>query len=219
MTVCSTTMQKRGTGGLRLASIAFLLTLLVMPLHPASAELSVTGEPQTVRVEARGASLDEILATLAVKFQMHYRANVPLDRMVSGTFAGPLPRVVSRLLDGYDRVVKWDGNDLEIVILGVAAKSPAPEGSQPAAVESTVTVASKAVTAPTRQSRAPAAPASSLQQTLMAAALMQLPSAPAPPAGNIQAAGMPSPQAIAEATRIAGAKLEILRSALGRLPR
>lgn len=219
MTSRSTTMQKRGTGGLGLASGAVLLALLVMPLHPASAELSVTGEPQTVRVEARGSSLDEILATLAVKFRMQYRANVPLDRPVSGTFAGSLPRVVSRLLDGYDRVVKWNGNDLDIVILGVAAKSPAPEGGQPAAAESPLTVSSTAMTAPARKLRSPVAAAPSLQQTLTATARMQLPNAPAPPPGNIQPAGMPSPQAIAEATRSAGAKLEILRSALGRLPR
>jgi len=66
-------------------------------------------------------------AAVAAKFSVHYRSAVSLDRRVNGTFSASLTRVLSRLLDGYDRVVRHGPEGLDVVILGVSPRS-SPKG-------------------------------------------------------------------------------------------
>ncbi len=92
----------------------------------ARSETRITGKAEAVRIEAREASLEEVLAALATKFSLRYRSKVPLGRRIHGTFAGSLSRVVSRLLDGYDHVVKRGPDGMEVLILGVSPKPSSP---------------------------------------------------------------------------------------------
>jgi hypothetical protein len=99
----------------------------VLLLQPcAAAEIRVSGAPEAVRIEAREASLEEVFRALVAKFELHYHAKVPLDRPVNGVFTGSLSRVMARLLEGYDYVVKRSADGTQVMILGVSAKTQTP---------------------------------------------------------------------------------------------
>ena len=81
----------------------------------ARAEVLVEGDEAAVQVIARQASVAEIFAALQSKFRFRYTLAVSPERPISGTISGPLHRVVARLLDGYDFVVKRAPDGVEVV--------------------------------------------------------------------------------------------------------
>jgi hypothetical protein len=90
---------------------------------PASAEVAVQGTVGEVRIEARDASVTEILAALGSAFGVKYRASIELNRPVTGTYRGPVVRVLSRLLTDYDYVVKSSAPDrIEVIVLRFSGK-------------------------------------------------------------------------------------------------
>jgi hypothetical protein len=99
-----------------------IVGLLLAALHPSSAraEVSVQGTATDVRVEAREATVAEILAALGERFALRFRG-VPTGRPVTATFAGPLRRVLARVLDGNDYVIESRGTGVEVIVLGAGA--------------------------------------------------------------------------------------------------
>jgi hypothetical protein len=123
---------------------AAILLGAALVLAPTSvlAEMQVRGSPEAVRIEARDAPVEEILAALSRSFGMHYQLLAKLDKRVSGTYAGPLPRVVTRILDGYNFILKTDNGSIAVTVVGTpnaAATVPASSGPkvvrQPAAAQ------------------------------------------------------------------------------------
>jgi hypothetical protein len=121
---------------------AAILLGAALVLAPTSvlAEMQVRGSPEAVRIEARDTPVEEILAALSRAFGMHYQLLAKLDKRVSGTYAGPLPRVLSRILDGYNFILKTDNGSIAVTVVGTpnaAATVPASSGPkvvrQPAA--------------------------------------------------------------------------------------
>jgi hypothetical protein len=110
---------------------AFLLAGLLQ-VYPAGAEVRVTGQPDAVSVEVRDAAVEEVLAALGQSFGLQHRSAAPLARRISGTYKGPLSRVLRRVLDGYDFVLKTGPENLEVVVVG----APAADGQPTAAVAS-----------------------------------------------------------------------------------
>ena len=104
---------------IRLLVPAILLAAL---FHAESvrAEARVTGQPDAVRVEAHDTPVEEVLLALGESFDLRYRSAASLSRRVTGTYVGSLPRVVTRLLNGYDFVLKTDAGSVEVVVYGVA---------------------------------------------------------------------------------------------------
>jgi hypothetical protein len=72
----------------------------------ARAEIQITGGSDAIKVEANEVSLEDLLIALNKAFGLQYRSSANLSRSVSGTFAGSLQQVVSRvlLLEGYNFV-------------------------------------------------------------------------------------------------------------------
>jgi hypothetical protein len=116
--------------GGRLPVVAILLAAL-LHAHSVGAETGITGEPDAVRVEARDASLEEVLAALKASFGLHYRSSASLDRRVNGKYEGPLQRVVTRLLEGYDFVVKNRAGNIEVIVFGMAKSGVIPPATMP----------------------------------------------------------------------------------------
>jgi hypothetical protein len=121
---------------------AAILLGAALAIAPTSvlAEMQVRGTPEAVRIEARDAPVEEILAALSRAFGMHYQLSVNVDKRLSGTFVGPLPRVVTRILDGYNFILKTDNGSIAVTVVGTpnaAAAVPASSGpnvaQQPAA--------------------------------------------------------------------------------------
>ena len=66
----------------------------------AHAQVQVGGQPDAVRIEARDATLREVLDALQANFNLRYRSDDVLDTRITGTFSGPLRRVAAHILDG-----------------------------------------------------------------------------------------------------------------------
>jgi hypothetical protein len=91
--------------------------------HDALAQTTITGAEDGLTVEARGASVQEVLAALGTKFGLRYRNITVLDRRIDGTYEGSLHRVVTRLLDGSSYVMSTDGGHIEVIVVGAAKRN------------------------------------------------------------------------------------------------
>ena len=85
----------------RLARLAFAsAALLATGSGAAYAQVQVSGQTDSVRIEATDATLREVLDALRTNFNLRYRSDDTLDTRMTGTFGGSLPRVAARVLDG-----------------------------------------------------------------------------------------------------------------------
>jgi len=99
----------------------------------ASAEVSIRGHKALVHLEAGNAPISEVLSALEAVFAIRYRTSVPLDQAISGSYSGPLRRVLSRVLDGFNYYVA-DTADGRIEITVIGRPGAAPEaGNLPSA--------------------------------------------------------------------------------------
>ncbi|HEX4557124.1 MAG TPA: hypothetical protein VH249_24250 [Xanthobacteraceae bacterium] len=106
----------------------------------ARADVRVEGGPAALRVMTDQAAISDVLAAFAGKFKVSYRTAIPLDAAADAAYAGSVGQVISRLLEGYNYVVKKDGEATEITIFGrrgeVAIPPPAPKVAPPAGISS-----------------------------------------------------------------------------------
>jgi len=84
---------------------------------PAQAQLRVEGQPDAVRVEVSDGPLQQVLAVLQAKYNLHYRTDDALEAPKSGTFSGPLRQVTARILDGYDFAMKVTPQGIDVLVL------------------------------------------------------------------------------------------------------
>jgi hypothetical protein len=110
---------------------------------PVLAEIQVSGSPEAVTIEVRDTSIEDILSTLSRAFDMDYQSSIDLDKRLYGTYVGPLSRVVTRILQGYNFVLKTDNGSIFVTVVGTptsltpqglpesgAPQAPAPEPRQ-----------------------------------------------------------------------------------------
>lgn len=101
----------------------------------AHGETQVSGQGDVLRVEARDASVGEMLASLNAKFELR-SSEIHLDRPVSGHFAGPARKIIAELLAGYNYIMTTDDRGALHVIVYERGKGPAkagaPQGITPA---------------------------------------------------------------------------------------
>jgi hypothetical protein len=111
--------------------IAVVAVVLIAAPAPVLAAAQVSGNPQAVRIEAQNTSIADILDALGRDFGVKYTSSADLDRPITGTYEGSLQRVLARVLDGYNFVVKTRDGRIDLTVLGtpgtaVAATTPAP---------------------------------------------------------------------------------------------
>jgi hypothetical protein len=96
------------------------------------AEVLVEGEARDVRVEARDATVVDILVALGEHFALRYRGS-PASGGVTAKFEGPLRRVVARVLDGYNFVIRENADGIEVIVLSTTSPYavPAPPTAPP----------------------------------------------------------------------------------------
>lgn len=117
----------------RLASVLICVGLACGVSVPVRAGMSIEGGPDALRLEANGASLEDVLAALRARFNLHYHASSALDGSITGTFQGPPARVASRLLGDYDFVIKRSAENVEIFVFRRHGQDDIPiaTGSKP----------------------------------------------------------------------------------------
>jgi hypothetical protein len=124
-------MPRKIDAAIWLAVTAILLAAL-LHAKPACAEAHVSGNPDAVRVDARDAAVDEVMAMLGENFGLQYRSPASLNRRITGTFEGSLQQVVTRLLSGYDFVMKTDPSGVEVWVYGALKAGEAVTAPKPA---------------------------------------------------------------------------------------
>jgi hypothetical protein len=111
--------------------IAILLgaALAIAPTS-ALAEVQVHGGSEAVTIQAHDISVEEVLAALSRTFDMDYQSAIDLDKRLNGTYVGALSRVVTRILQGYNFVLKTDNGSIFVTVVGTPslAVNPAPQG-------------------------------------------------------------------------------------------
>jgi len=117
------------------AGAVFALGVTLMAPASAFAKAQIEGGRDAVRIEAQDTSVEEILAALGDAFDLRYRSSANLGRKVSGTYRGSLERVVRRVLEGYDFVLKTDNGRLEVTVLGPRTPAAAVAAASPAIVQ------------------------------------------------------------------------------------
>jgi hypothetical protein len=95
------------------------------------AEVHVEGNPAAVRITTSQAAISDVLLSFPASFKLKYRSAIPLDDPVQEAYAGSFRQVISRLLDGYNYVVRTREGATEVVVFGkngeVAIPPPEPE--------------------------------------------------------------------------------------------
>jgi hypothetical protein len=177
--VMSTEVRDRAPALIKVG-IAAVAAMLIAAPAPVLAAAEVSGNPQAVRIEAQNTSVADILAALGRDFGVKYTSSTDLDRPITGTYEGPLQRVLARVLDGYNFVVKTRDGRIELTVLGrrndpataVAAATPAPTAPKAAPVAA-------ATAAPPLKAESPA-PAIKTAEQRQASAADAPPSSAAP---------------------------------------
>ena len=94
------------------------------------AEVHVEGSPAAVLVTTSKDKISDVFLAFAETFNVKYRTEIPLDAAANATYSGSLKQVISRLLDGYNYVIKRDQESIEIIVFGrrreVATSPKAP---------------------------------------------------------------------------------------------
>lgn len=96
------------------------VTQLALPVRGAT---RIEGGIESLTVEARNASLAEVLSALSDRFKVQVRAPQLSDQRVDGSFHGPLRWVLARLLAGRNYIAKYSDDAVEVVVLGPAGSS------------------------------------------------------------------------------------------------
>ena len=88
-----------------------------LSVEDAGGSVRVQGDASAVRVEARQTTIANVLFALATAFNIRYRSSMALDEVLDVTYAGSLTYVISRVLDGYSYVIRYDNSELNVMIL------------------------------------------------------------------------------------------------------
>jgi hypothetical protein len=79
--------------------------------------IRIQGTAAAMRLDARRTTIADVLAALHTTFGVSYNSWIVLGEDINGTYSGSLRRVIARLLDGYNYVIKQDNGTLDVIIL------------------------------------------------------------------------------------------------------
>jgi hypothetical protein len=109
----------------------------------------VEDDRDQVQVSVDHDTVDQVLQALGQKGKLQYRSAAPLRKIIGGRFSGSLEQVLSRILVGFDFVVRYDPQGVEIFVYGESGATSIPlhkgvsPGPQAASPEPTSQVAER----------------------------------------------------------------------------
>ena len=92
----------------------------------SGASVRVRGDAAEVRLDIRDTTIADVLSALNTSFDMSYSSWIVLDEEINGTYTGSLRRVITRVLDGYNYVIKQNNAKLDIIVLGKRGERAVP---------------------------------------------------------------------------------------------
>jgi hypothetical protein len=102
-----------------------------LAVRPAGAEVLVHGSGDDLVVEARDASISDVALRLQSALGVDITVTGALSHPITGTFAGSIRRVFSRMLVGTNFIVNSAPDRLSVVIIGsgtAGSNRPSPSG-------------------------------------------------------------------------------------------
>jgi len=175
--------------GVRLRGAFALLVCAAFCATAASAEVRVSEAADgRLTIVAHDATVRQVLDALRTVRPLRLHTSDALTRTVTGTYSGPLPRVLARILDGYDHVIHLTaaGVELDIVSATTGARTPAPAASSVVMVPNIGHRVSSNVDQDEEAAEASAARPRTVHATAPA-----VPVQPAVITGSVQASGAP----------------------------
>lgn len=110
---------------LRLALVAAAV-LAYSVATVARAEVKIEGTLAAVRVATDQETISEVLSAFGGAFDVRYRTAIALDATAGTAYSGSFGQVISRLLNGYNYVIKTDRDSIEILVFGRRGEIVAP---------------------------------------------------------------------------------------------
>jgi len=92
----------------------------------ARAEVKIEGTLAAVRVATDHEAISEVLSAFGGAFDVRYRTAIALDATAGTAYSGSFGQVISRLLNGYNYVIKTDRDSIEILVFGRRGEIVAP---------------------------------------------------------------------------------------------
>ena len=130
---------------------ATLAVLLAVAPTAALAIAEVSGSPQEVSIKAQNSSIEEILSALSREFHIQYHSSANLEKHLTGTYQGSLQRVLMRILEGHNFIVKANNGQIEVTIFGTqTAPGTAIAAATPAVPKAASTFAAQSPAPPTK---------------------------------------------------------------------
>jgi hypothetical protein len=112
-----------GRDVLRFAAQTFALGVTVILCAQPSAAFAEVRVIETgagvITLEAHNATVREVLEALSDSRAIQFRTSEALSQVVTGTYSGTLPRVLARILDGYDHVIQSTPSGLRLSVFNV----------------------------------------------------------------------------------------------------
>jgi hypothetical protein len=90
----------------------------------AHAEVRVTEQANSIRLETQNAALSDVLTALGATYTLPKGGMTEAERPFNGTYTGTARELIFRVLDGYDFIVSRSNGKFDVVIYGVSGKTP-----------------------------------------------------------------------------------------------
>lgn len=103
-----------------------LLCLSAFSPTEANAEVAVDGDGNQMRVSVDNDTVGRALEALGQKEKLQFHSAAPLNKVIGGSFSGSLGHVLSRILVGFDFVVRYSPQGVEIFVYGESGGTAAP---------------------------------------------------------------------------------------------
>jgi hypothetical protein len=110
------------------ARAAAAFAVLIMTAGIVHADVRVSGDAKAVQLDATQSTVAEALSALESAFPLRVNTSAALDGAISGIYTGALPAILSRLLQGYNYVIRRQASEIEVTVIGA-------QGNRAAAVE------------------------------------------------------------------------------------
>jgi hypothetical protein len=110
-------------GGLAALGLACLTAFSATQVD---AEVRVDGGRDEMQVRVENDTVSHVLEALGQNVSLHYRSVAPLNKVIGGNFSGSLEQVLSRVLAGYDFIVRYNPQAVEIFVVGKSGAAPIP---------------------------------------------------------------------------------------------
>jgi hypothetical protein len=119
-----------------------LVCLSAFSAPQANADVAVDGGRDDMRLKVDNDTVGHVLEILSQNGKLRYRSTAPLNKVIGGSFSGSLGQVLSRILIGFDFVVRYSSEGVEVFVFRESSAAPIP--SQPIEASPTDETASPA---------------------------------------------------------------------------